>query len=257
MISNECPDYLVKNILRSIELCAELVEKNLLKWQDAKPEAPALVYLFQSLHELEGTAGFAGDENLGGDIAPVEQILRDLFKGIRNLQREELEALEKLAETLRDELREIEIELKKKEVTRLAEKAKIRAHKGFIVFLVDDDLAIRHLVRKTMERDQPQWKLLEACDGQDAMDHREWLEEADVIVTDLEMPRMGGRELIDRVFRDSQLSQKSVIIFSGSSEGGLREHWGRNHALQYMDKSCHPKDLVERVKALAMAKGAV
>jgi CheY-like chemotaxis protein len=130
-----------------------------------------------------------------------------------------------------------------------------RAHEGVVVFLIEDDLAIRHMVRKTIERDQPQWSLLEASDGLEALEHREWLEEADVIITDLEMPRMGGRELIDHLFRDSQLGGKSVIIFSGSSEGGLREHWGKNHTLHYMDKTCHPKDLVERVRALVMAKG--
>jgi CheY-like chemotaxis protein len=255
MIPSDSPDYSLKKLLHSLNLCADLIEENHRKWQDAQPAAIELVFLYQSLQELDWTVGLFNAEKMRREINPVENILRCLFREIRKLQMEELDVIAKLALILRENHREIENDLRKHEEEKRAEKARKRAEKGFVVFLIEDDLPIRHLMRKTIEREQPQWKLLEASDGQEALDRREWLEEADVIVTDLEMPRMGGRELIDKLFRDPQLSRKPVIIFSGSSEGGLQEHWGKGHTLFFMDKSCHPKDLVERVKALAMAKG--
>jgi CheY-like chemotaxis protein len=70
------------------------------------------------------------------------------------------------------------------------------------ILLVDDDEAIRSLYRRGLEEDGA--RVVEAGDGEAALSFiQEWHGHLDLVITDLRMPRINGRELAEvlSVFR--------------------------------------------------------
>jgi two-component system cell cycle sensor histidine kinase/response regulator CckA len=66
------------------------------------------------------------------------------------------------------------------------------------VLLVEDELAVRKLARRALEAEG--YRVLEAHDGEEAIAIADgWAERIDLVLTDVVMPRMGGRELRDRL----------------------------------------------------------
>ncbi|MGP0072157.1 MAG: response regulator [Bryobacteraceae bacterium] len=66
------------------------------------------------------------------------------------------------------------------------------------ILVVEDEAGIRALVRKILRRQG--YEVLEAANGQDALAlFREHGQRADLLITDLLMPQMGGRELVERL----------------------------------------------------------
>jgi FixJ family two-component response regulator len=41
-----------------------------------------------------------------------------------------------------------------------------------------------------------------------------------------------------------------MCVFSGVYDGDLSARWGKEGSLQFIEKPCHPQDLVERIEAL-------
>jgi two-component system, cell cycle sensor histidine kinase and response regulator CckA len=66
------------------------------------------------------------------------------------------------------------------------------------VLLVEDETAVRTLARRSLEAEG--YRVLEAHDGEEAVAIAQgWIEPIDLVVTDVVMPRMGGRELRERL----------------------------------------------------------
>jgi hypothetical protein len=95
------------------------------------------------------------------------------------------------------------------------------------VLLVEDNAAVRKLAREALERYG--YRVLEAENGQDALRiAAAHIEEISLVLTDLVMPLMGGRELATRL-RARRRSLK-IIFTSGhasdpSAREGLNEAW--------------------------------
>jgi CheY-like chemotaxis protein len=80
------------------------------------------------------------------------------------------------------------------------------------VLLVEDDDSVRTLIRRGLETDGA--TVLEACDGEAALCLvQEWPGPLDLVITDLRMPRINGRELAEvlSVFRP----ELPVLAISG------------------------------------------
>ena len=85
--------------------------------------------------------------------------------------------------------------------------------KNKCILLVDDDETIRTTLRTCLEA--VGYQCLEAKDGQEA---REWLQgghSLDVIVTDYQMPRVNGLELIKGLKRQVNTESIPIIFYSG------------------------------------------
>ena len=81
------------------------------------------------------------------------------------------------------------------------------------ILLVDDDEALRATLRLCLEA--VGYQCLEVKDGQEA---REWLQgghAVDVIVTDHQMPRVNGLELIKGLKRQVNTESIPIIFYSG------------------------------------------
>ena len=78
------------------------------------------------------------------------------------------------------------------------------------LLLVDDSVSVRKVLGKKLER--MGYEVITANDGQDAFDILLQDDNFDALLSDLEMPRMNGYELIDAVRHRSNQTQKLPII---------------------------------------------
>ncbi len=110
------------------------------------------------------------------------------------------------------------------------------------ILVVDDEPNIRFLVRVTLEN--AGYDVIEAHHGVAALE-RTKEGRPQMIVTDLMMPVMGGRELIERLRADPETATIPILVLSGN-EGLLAG--GADAALP---KPFDPQSLVESVLTLA------
>jgi len=83
------------------------------------------------------------------------------------------------------------------------------------ILVVEDEAGIRALVRKILRRQG--YEVLEAANGQDALTLcGDQAQRVDLLITDLLMPQMGGRELVERL--ETQGHDMKVLYVSGYTD---------------------------------------
>lgn len=82
------------------------------------------------------------------------------------------------------------------------------------VLLVDDESNMRFLLRMTLESEG--FEVVEAHHGAAALERMKE-EQPDLVVTDLMMPVMNGRELIERLRADAETAGIPIIVLSANS----------------------------------------
>jgi PAS domain S-box-containing protein len=87
---------------------------------------------------------------------------------------------------------------------------------GAVVLVVDDEEFIRTLLERALEMEG--YRVLTAADGLEALECLESVE-PDLILLDLNMPRMAGHELLDRLAQGA--NRPPVIVMSGYVQGDL------------------------------------
>jgi chemosensory pili system protein ChpA (sensor histidine kinase/response regulator) len=121
------------------------------------------------------------------------------------------------------------------------------------VLLVDDSLSVRKFVGQMLEK--AGFDVTTAGDGTEALAR---LGERDfaVMVTDLEMPRLNGYELLEDVRRRPSTRELPVVILttrSGEKHRALARQLGVDH---YMTKPVTEDDFVRLIESLALHGGA-
>lgn len=176
---------------------------------------------------LRNTPGLLGATILGnGDVALIADVPRLLGVG---QQRTELEAeLSGDASLPGEEVGE--------------------GRRARVALVVDDSLSVRRVVGRTLERHG--WVTILARDGVEAL---ELLEggDADVIVTDIEMPRMDGFELLSSIRARPAIAQTPVVVLTSRSSD---KHRGRAFELgadAYLVKPFQEQELIETVTRAA------
>ncbi len=126
----------------------------------------------------------------------------------------------------------------------------------FRVLIVDDSPSMRTFIKRVIELSGLEigahW---EAGDGVEALDilDREWV---DVILTDINMPRMNGEEFVRHLSGCGLLSTVPVIVISTDATTARREHLRKLGAQGYLAKPFRPEALreeIERVTGVASA----
>lgn len=113
------------------------------------------------------------------------------------------------------------------------------------LLVADDDPGIRRLVRLILSSEG--FEVIEAEDGKRALEILD-RESPDILLLDVNMPVMDGRELFKRL-RESKKRPQTIIITAGPAERTQTE-LGAEASLQ---KPFGPEDLVEKVYALSKA----
>ncbi len=116
-----------------------------------------------------------------------------------------------------------------------------------VIMVVDDSLTVRkvtgrHLQKRGME-------VLTAKDGEDAL---EQLQEhtADIMLIDIEMPRMDGYELTSRIRADPRLEHIPIIMITSRAGDKHRQRAFELGVNLYMSKPYHEDDLFKNIDEL-------
>ncbi|MGH7350114.1 MAG: response regulator, partial [Candidatus Rokuibacteriota bacterium] len=113
------------------------------------------------------------------------------------------------------------------------------------ILLVEDEEDVRALAREVLERQG--YTVLEAGDGAEALGVCETAgDRIDVILTDVVMPRMGGRELVDRV--RATKPAMPVLYMSGYTEDAILRHGVRDASMLLLGKPFTPAELIGKIR---------
>jgi type II secretory ATPase GspE/PulE/Tfp pilus assembly ATPase PilB-like protein/CheY-like chemotaxis protein len=116
-----------------------------------------------------------------------------------------------------------------------------------LVLLVDDDQVCRTLARKVLEKSA--FRVVEAGDGLAALAQLEAGPAPALMVVDLEMPGMGGREVLARVRQTVATAALPVLVLTGSGTEEMEAELMEAGADDYIRKPLEPARFVARVRA--------
>lgn len=123
------------------------------------------------------------------------------------------------------------------------------------VLLVDDSLSVRRLVGRMLERGG--LTVETANDGQEALDKLQLDDTFDAVITDLEMPRMNGYELISALRARAQNARTPILVMTtraGDKHQRLAFQLGAN---DYFTKPVNEALLLRRLGSLLSAPQAL
>jgi chemosensory pili system protein ChpA (sensor histidine kinase/response regulator) len=116
------------------------------------------------------------------------------------------------------------------------------------ILLVDDSLSVRRHVSRSLER--AGFTVLTASDGQEALERLLSGEVAELVLTDLEMPRLNGFELI-RALRASPVTSRLPIVVMSTRAGEKHQRLALDlGADDYLAKPTGERVLVRQLSAL-------
>jgi two-component system cell cycle sensor histidine kinase/response regulator CckA len=121
------------------------------------------------------------------------------------------------------------------------------------VLLVEDAAAVRAVAKQTLVRQG--YQVLEASDGEDALHiakrHRGPI---DLVLTDVVMPRVGGRELVERL--SAVRPDVRVLFMSGYTDDSVVRHGILEGGVPYLQKPFAPDGLARKVRDVLDAQPA-
>lgn len=114
-----------------------------------------------------------------------------------------------------------------------------------VVLLVEDEDAVREITRQTLE--DYGYKVFEANNGESALELLKTIEgPVDILITDLIMPKIGGRELAKHVVE--QMPNCKVLLISGYTEDAVLMHGIMNDEFSFLQKPFTPSQLAKKVR---------
>ena len=109
------------------------------------------------------------------------------------------------------------------------------------VLVVDDSVTIRQMVTYTLK--QAGFGVVEASDGQDALE-RLGNARVDLVITDLNMPRMDGITMIRQLRGRAVSKYTPVVMLTTESQDSKRQEGRSAGATAWMVKPFHPDKLL-------------
>ncbi|MBU0474485.1 MAG: hybrid sensor histidine kinase/response regulator [Bacteroidetes bacterium] len=132
--------------------------------------------------------------------------------------------------------------------SRIIENVKQPEIKYYKVLVIDDSITARTLIKNILET--AGYDVVTAVDGVDAYT-KALVGEFDLIVSDVDMPRMNGFELTAKIRKDKRLSELPVVLVTALESSDDREHGIDVGANAYIVKSSFDQsNLLEVIKKL-------
>jgi CheY-like chemotaxis protein len=97
-----------------------------------------------------------------------------------------------------------------------------------VALVVDDSMLIRHTVCRFLE--ERGFSVESATNGQDALEAVK-RRRPDIIITDMQMPKMGGSELITALKNQPDTAAIPVVILAGKQSGFEKKEQRANFAI--------------------------
>lgn len=111
---------------------------------------------------------------------------------------------------------------------------------------VDDDIYIRKVIQHTLNAD---FEVISCVNGVEAM---AWLEQGnqpDLILTDLRMPLLDGKDFIELVRHSSLYHHVPIIVLSSNEDSSQKISCLEQGADDFMAKPFNPLEVKARIKA--------
>lgn len=124
------------------------------------------------------------------------------------------------------------------------------------ILLVDDSQTVRSVMTTTLKNNG--YEVLTAIDGLDALEKLEAAEAKngiDLVLTDINMPNMGGIELITKIKADPRYSSIPVITLTSESEQQIKEKGKEAGAIAWIVKPSTPEKVRIVVKMILRQYG--
>jgi two-component system chemotaxis response regulator CheY len=122
---------------------------------------------------------------------------------------------------------------------------------AYHLLIVDDSPTMRKVIRKTVTLSGVEWdECWEAGDGREALEILRG-HPIDLILTDINMPRMNGLEMLREIKKEKELRKITVVLITSQD---IHEHFRETSALGvkgYLQKPFHPealRDLLSRME---------
>jgi CheY-like chemotaxis protein len=122
------------------------------------------------------------------------------------------------------------------------------------VLLVDDDSIVRSMARALLEKNG--LTVAEVPDGVAALERLATGAPPSLVVLDLEMPRLDGREVLRRLRADVRTAGLPVIVLTGAEGGTAEVELMEAGADDYIRKPMDPPRFVARVRAALRRAGS-
>ncbi|MEO8140659.1 MAG: ATPase, T2SS/T4P/T4SS family, partial [Gemmatimonadota bacterium] len=124
---------------------------------------------------------------------------------------------------------------------------------GAHILLVDDDAITRATARAILQKNG--FRVSEAVDGQSGLDQLEADRGFALMVLDLEMPILGGREVLAQVRKSVATAGLPVLVLTGAASEELEAQLMEEGADDYIRKPLAPARFVARIKAALRRAG--
>ena len=116
------------------------------------------------------------------------------------------------------------------------------------ILVVDDDTGTRHIIKATLKK--AGHRVIEAQDGQEALEILESNDAIALVTLDLNMPRMGGMALLGHMRGNDRLQDVPVIVATHSDDEASELRLLTAGADDYVVKPISPTRLMTRVEAV-------
>ena len=114
--------------------------------------------------------------------------------------------------------------------------------------IVDDDPLNRMIVTNLLTKNG--FRVAEAADGFEALERLREPESCALIVLDLEMPRMGGLELLGKLKASVATAGIPVVVLTGSEDMESEARLIDLGADDYLEKPVNPARFLARIRAM-------
>lgn len=116
---------------------------------------------------------------------------------------------------------------------------------GKVIMTADDSASIRQMVSFTLK--EAGYDVVEAVDGREALD-KLVAQPVHMLVTDLNMPKMDGIELIRRVRSESRYRFMPIIMLTTESQAAKKQEGKAAGATGWIVKPFKPEQLLAVVR---------
>lgn len=118
---------------------------------------------------------------------------------------------------------------------------------NYHVLFIDEDIFIRNILRHTLSSE---FKLTTLPNGIEAMSWLEQGNEPDIIVTELKLPHLDGRELIRLVRGSTLLAHIPILVLSVLDDSATRIDCLDLGADGYITKPFNPMEVRAKIRAI-------
>ncbi|AFY43828.1 hybrid sensor histidine kinase/response regulator [Nostoc sp. PCC 7107] len=121
-----------------------------------------------------------------------------------------------------------------------------------VVLVVDDAISLRQTLSLTLQRDG--YQVIQAQNGIEALEQLQKYQDIQVIISDLEMPRMNGFELLTSIQQNPNIAKIPVVILSSRSADKHRQLAQELGAKAYLTKPYLEHEFLSTISSLTKKK---